>query len=67
MQNADAPPPSNNAAASSAGTPPSAGETPDAKANDGPAEAAGPNHAEAASVNVTVDDGAEQAQNHAVM
>ncbi|HYH70029.1 MAG TPA: hypothetical protein VEX16_01845, partial [Methyloceanibacter sp.] len=67
VQNADTPPPSNNAAASSAGTPPSAGDTPDAKANDGPAEAAGPNHAEAASVNVTVDDGAEQAQNHAVM
>ena len=67
VQNADTPPPSNNAAASSAGTPPSAGETPDAKANDGPAEAAGPNHAEAASVTVTVDDGADQAQNHAVM
>ena len=35
-------------------------------ANDGPAEAAGPNHAEAAAVTIHVDDGAEQAQNHAV-
>ena len=70
QQHADAPPPSvdSGAAQGSSGTP--AQQTPSqsqaANANDGPAEAAGPNHAEAAAVTIHVDDGAEQAQNHAV-
>ena len=70
QQQADAPAPSvdSGAAQGSSGTP--AQQTPSqsqaANANDGPAEAAGPNHAEAAAVTIHVDDGAEQAQNHAV-
>ena len=70
--NADAPPPTNDASGSSnaAGGDEQGGQENNAQAaqsNDGPTEAdAGPNHAEAASVTVTIDDGAEQAANHAV-
>ena len=70
QQQADAPAPSVDpgGAQGSSNTP--AQQTPSqsqaANANDGPAEAAGPNHADAAAVTIHVDDGAEQAQNHAV-
>jgi T1SS-143 domain-containing protein len=70
--NADAPPPSIDASGSSnaAGGDEQGGQENNAQAaqsNDGPAETdAGPNHAEAASVTVTIDDGAEQAANNAV-
>jgi hypothetical protein len=71
QQQADAPPPSvdSRAAQGGSGAQPaqqSPSQSQQAQANDGPAEAAGPNHAEAASVTIHVDDGAEQAQNHAV-
>jgi hypothetical protein len=60
----EAPAPANDTAGT---TQPSGGEQAEAQANDGPAETnAGPNHAEAASITVQVDDGGEQTANHAV-
>jgi hypothetical protein len=72
QQQADAPPPAidSGAAQGASGAPPaqqSPSQSQAAQADDGPAAAeAGPNHAEAASITVHVDDGADQAQNHAV-
>ena len=70
-QAADAPPPANDASGGSAEAGGEQGgqqnQGQEAQGNDGPAQAdAGPNHAEAASVSINIDDGAEQAQNHAV-
>jgi hypothetical protein len=60
----EAPAPANDTAGT---TQPSGGEQAEAQANEGPAETnAGPNHAGADSITVQVDDGAEQAANHAV-
>jgi hypothetical protein len=72
QQQADAPPPANDSGGSQGASGEQGGQqnqsqSQEAQANAGPAEAdAGPNHAEAASVTIQIDDGAEQAQNHAV-
>ena len=70
QQQADAPPPANDSgggqgASGEQGGQQNQSQSQEAQANDGPADA-GPNHAEAASVTIQIDDGAEQAQNHAV-
>lgn len=69
QQQADAPPPAVDSGAGQGGSGQPAGQQgasqgQAAQANDGPAEAAGPNHAEAASITIQIDDGAEQAQTH---
>ena len=72
QQQADAPPPTIDSGGSQSASGEQGGQqnqsqSQEAQANDGPAEAAaGPNHAEAASVTIQIDDGAEQALNHAV-